>query len=130
MEKSKITWEISGIDNAKITFSAKNEGTVYAENYSFATTDFKEGVFKHSFIATNNTIEILLDGGYRTFTLQWHESGEFIAITDHVTKLQRVLTKIDKYDPDKVPSIPDSSSSESESSNTSSESTSSEESSQ
>ena len=123
-------WEISGIDNAKITFSAKNEGTVYAENYSFATTDFKEGVFKHSFIATNNTIEILLDGGYRTFTLQWHESGEFIAITDHVTKLQRVLTKIDKYDPDKVPSIPDSSSSESESSNTSSESTSSEESSQ
>ena len=114
-------WEITGIDNVKITFSAKEAGTVYAENYSFATTDYKEGVYKHEFVATNNTVEIKLDDGYRTFTLQWHESGDFIAITDHVTKLQRILTRIDKYDPDKVPSLPDSSSSEPESSDTSSE---------
>ena len=114
-------WELLGIDNIEITFSAKEEGFVYAENYSFAITDYKAGVFKHEFIATNNTIEILLPSGYRTFTLQWDSSGDFIAITDHVTNVQRVLYRIDKYDPDKLPSVPDSSSSGPESSETSSE---------
>ena len=114
-------WELLGIDNIEITFSAKEEGFVYAENYSFAITDYKAGVFKHEFIATNNTIEILLPSGYRTFTLQWDSSGDFIAITDHVTNVQRVLYRIDKYDQDKLPSVPDSSSSGPESSETSSE---------
>ena len=117
----KGVWELLGIDNVKITFTEKEEGFVYAENYSFSITDYKSGVFIHEFIATNNTIEILLPDGYRTFTLQWDNSGDFIAITDHVTNVQRILYRIDKYDPDKLPSTPDSSSSEPESSETSSE---------
>ena len=54
---------------------------------------------------------------YRTFTLQWDSSGNYIALTDHTNRILKTFARIGEYDPSKVPSSsqPDSSGSDSSS---------------
>ncbi|MBQ5890885.1 MAG: hypothetical protein IIW73_08035 [Clostridia bacterium] len=120
----KGVWEMSGISDVKITFDNKDGGIIYAENYSFKTAGYEKGVFKHEFFVTDNTIQIILENNeHRTFFLQWTYDGNTIGLTDQSVPSAplRILNRIDKFDPNKVPSVPDSSSSEPESSGSSSE---------
>lgn len=115
-------WSIVGLENTSVTFTAKEDGKIISKNYSFADTDFKEGVFTYDFNATSNTVNILLENdnnekSYRTFTLQWDSSGNYIALTDHTNRILKTFARIGEYDPSKVPSSsqPDSSGSDSSS---------------
>ncbi len=101
-------WQIVGLEGATITFTAKEDGDVIAENYSFADAKYEKKVFKHSFNASTNTVYIYVVDGYREFNLQWDSTGNYIALTDSKNHVMKTLARIADYDPSKVPSTEES----------------------
>lgn len=72
----------NGNNDTEITFDSKDDGKVTSKNFSFVDSDYKKGEYTHAFVATSNTISIMINDSYRTYALQWG-NNDYISLTDY-----------------------------------------------
>ncbi len=93
-------WSVQGLENAEVTFTGKYGGKIVSKNYSFKKSAYEKGEFRYDFVATENTIEIYIDGTYKVFGIDWGSyGGKAFALNDSVTVTQSQFIKKGEYIP-------------------------------